>query len=349
VIDAARKALDAVRAAELDDTSLSAAIDAWDEAWRVVVIGRVSAGKTSLVNTLTGSERPTGLGGVTRYAEEVPHEQVVFVDTSGIDGAALAIARLTPHLATADLALWVVDGLQPVTDTERRVIGAALPHGTTLDIIVSKLDIVGDESDEVIERVTALTTAWQPRSIQAGNPRRGAVQARPDWTAGSADSNRRRRALTEALKGLADRLELDDTAVVLKELSDRWRSTVRNAQQSVVIDIESGEIAFKPAALRALARTLAPAQASFVANLPALPGRPALPKLHPPDRDVLTALVDGLGGQESARKAVRATAADMLMEGMVALQEWVQGASDPRLQTARQAVANAASIRAESP
>ena len=39
--------------------------------WTVVLVGRRSAGKTTLVNQLADTHLPTGLGGVTSEAQEV--------------------------------------------------------------------------------------------------------------------------------------------------------------------------------------------------------------------------------------------------------------------------------------
>ncbi len=337
MIEAARRACEAMATARLDTTALASALASWDEPWCIAVVGRVSVGKTTLVNEVTGAKLPTGLGGVTAHPERVPWREAIVVDTQGIDGESLGIARLRPVLAEADAVLWVTDGLQPMTDTERGVLQAAWIPGTQLDIVVSKLDLIDDDdAQQVLERVRALGEAFGARSVTPA--KKGAV---PDGLLDpSPPSARRVAAVRAALSAAADGLAEGtvDPAQLLDRLRLEWRDRVRNAQKLTVADIEAGELPFKPAALRRLAREIRSATRELEDELPALPGRPALPEPVTVEGNALGQIVAGLGGQHAARSAVRAEAGRLLLEGEVALQEWVAGATDPRVSDAKRAV-----------
>lgn len=138
---------------------------------RVVVLGRTSVGKTSLVNALTGQQHPVGLGGVTREVRSTTVDQWTWIDTPGIDGRDRALNVLGPVVDTAHAVVWVTDGLQPLTRTERDVVDLLLPPGHPVDIVVGRADLLADDLEAVLARVRRLTAELAPRSITAANLR----------------------------------------------------------------------------------------------------------------------------------------------------------------------------------
>lgn len=94
-----------------------------DLALRIMVLGQVSAGKTSLINALFDSElgetdlAPATPGLVTH---EVDLDGLAFsvVDTQGIDGSAATNELLLREMAQSDLLLWVVRANRPARDVD---------------------------------------------------------------------------------------------------------------------------------------------------------------------------------------------------------------------------------------
>jgi tRNA modification GTPase len=119
----------------------------------LVIAGRPNAGKSSLLNALTGQERAivTAIPGTTR---DLLHEQIEIdglpihlVDTAGLRDAGDAVEqegvrRAREQLAQADHALWVFDGMEDPDD-----IGFAasdLPPGIGVTRVRNKVDLSGN-------------------------------------------------------------------------------------------------------------------------------------------------------------------------------------------------------------
>jgi tRNA modification GTPase len=102
------------------------------EGIRVALVGCPNAGKSSLLNALLQSDRAivTPIPGTTRDVIEetidVAGIPVVLADTAGIAETAdpverIGVDRSLQALQQADLAVLVIDGSTPLTDTERRL------------------------------------------------------------------------------------------------------------------------------------------------------------------------------------------------------------------------------------
>lgn len=128
---------------------------------RVAVVGRPNVGKSSLVNTLLGSERVivSAQPGTTRDAIDTQLEsngrQYVLVDTAGIrkrsrivthtEIASVAMARRC--LKQADIALLVIDADEGVTRQDLHVAADANRIGCGLIVVVNKWDLVDEEEE----------------------------------------------------------------------------------------------------------------------------------------------------------------------------------------------------------
>ena len=116
----------------------------------LVIAGRPNAGKSSLLNALTGQERAivTAIPGTTR---DLLHEQIEIdglplhlVDTAGLREAGDAVEqegvrRAREQLALADHALWVFDGMADPDDVG--FTASDLPPGIGVTRVRNKVDL----------------------------------------------------------------------------------------------------------------------------------------------------------------------------------------------------------------
>lgn len=133
---------------------------------RVVIVGKPNAGKSSLLNRLSGEESAivTEVAGTTR---DIIREQinidglaVELVDTAGLRDnpdriEAEGIRRAREALKSADTALWIQDATEP-GDAE---IGETLPAGVQLTIVRNKIDLTNElpGSEAGVIRLSATT------------------------------------------------------------------------------------------------------------------------------------------------------------------------------------------------
>lgn len=133
------------------------------DGYRVVIVGRPNAGKSSLLNRLSGEEAAivTEVAGTTR---DILREQinidglaVELVDTAGLrDDAdrieAEGIRRARKALTTADAVLWIQDANEPQAST----IDEDIPDGADVIVVRNKIDQTGDEPG-LVEGVVCLS------------------------------------------------------------------------------------------------------------------------------------------------------------------------------------------------
>ena len=140
-----------------------------EELPRIAVIGRPNAGKSSLTNRLTNTDRSivSDVAGTTRDAIDtvVVHDGKKYriVDTAGLrrksqideDVEYYGFVRAMRAIDRADVALLVIDGSIGLTDQDQRVAGFAAERGCAMIIVLNKWDLVeGPEAKaEVRERI----------------------------------------------------------------------------------------------------------------------------------------------------------------------------------------------------
>lgn len=98
-----------------------------DAPLRVLVVGQVSAGKTSLINALAGEDlgeidmAPT-TPGLVSHTIELAASSYTFVDSEGIDGSDAVAARLLEELMQADMVLWVIRANRPARAPDQQLL-----------------------------------------------------------------------------------------------------------------------------------------------------------------------------------------------------------------------------------
>jgi GTP-binding protein len=127
-----------------------------DPAPRVALVGRPNAGKSSLLNALTGQQRAivSQQPGTTRDPVDVRLQTsagpLTLVDTAGIRRRRsvtlltekVAVLRAMRSIYDADVTCLLLDPLEGVVDQDARIASQALEAGRALVLIVSKLDLL---------------------------------------------------------------------------------------------------------------------------------------------------------------------------------------------------------------
>jgi len=122
------------------------------DGFRVVIVGKPNAGKSSLLNKLSGEESAivTEVAGTTR---DVLREQinidglaVELVDTAGLRDnpdriEAEGIRRAREALTSADAVLWIQDA----SDSDDAAMGEEVPDGAKVTVVRNKIDLTGEE------------------------------------------------------------------------------------------------------------------------------------------------------------------------------------------------------------
>ncbi|MCH7821128.1 MAG: GTP-binding protein [Proteobacteria bacterium] len=148
----------------------------------LAVFGRVSTGKSSLLNALIGQDAfsVSPLHGETRHSSMQPWHEVeaggVFlIDTPGLDeaGGEKREAMAREVAGRSDLVIFVLDG--DIMDTELHALKALLTQGRPVLVVLNKSDLftsdeldallrsVRDKTDGLVDAQHVLAVAAQPR------------------------------------------------------------------------------------------------------------------------------------------------------------------------------------------
>lgn len=123
--------------------------------------GRRNAGKSSLVNAVTGQnlsivseQKGTTTDPVHKAMELLPLGPVMIVDTPGFDDEGdlgrLRIQKTKETLEKTDMAVLVMDVLEPMIESEKQLIQMFMDRDIPFLVVYSKWDLLGDVVDEPV-------------------------------------------------------------------------------------------------------------------------------------------------------------------------------------------------------
>jgi GTP-binding protein len=132
---------------------------------RVAIIGRPNAGKSTLLNALTGEERAivSPIAGTTRDSvdEEVERDgaKFIFIDTAGIRrkgktklmAEKLSVVMARRNIRMADVVIVVMDASEGVLGLDATIAGYAHEGGRSVILCVNKWDLVSSEKKKTFE------------------------------------------------------------------------------------------------------------------------------------------------------------------------------------------------------
>lgn len=141
-----------------------------EESIAVALIGRPNVGKSSLFNRLAGQERSvvSNIPGTTRDAIDtmVTHNDrtFTFIDTAGLRKKSklssgveyYSMLRSIRATERSDIALLVLDGLEGLTEQDKRIAGIAQEAGKAVIIVVNKWDIVEKDTNTMAQFIKKL-------------------------------------------------------------------------------------------------------------------------------------------------------------------------------------------------
>lgn len=127
-----------------------------DERPKIAIIGKPNAGKSSIINRLTGENRVivSNIAGTTRDAIDTAvkynGKEYVFIDTAGLrrkskikeDLERYSIIRAVAAVERADVVVVVIDATEGVTEQDAKIAGIAHERGRGLIIAVNKWDAI---------------------------------------------------------------------------------------------------------------------------------------------------------------------------------------------------------------
>lgn len=127
-----------------------------DDTLKLAIIGKPNAGKSSLVNRLSGEERTivSDIAGTTRDAIDTVvqynDKKYMIIDTAGIRRKSkveesleyYSVLRAIKTIKRADVCILMLDGKEGLTEQDKRIAGIAAEELKPIVVVVNKWDLV---------------------------------------------------------------------------------------------------------------------------------------------------------------------------------------------------------------
>jgi len=217
----------------------------------IAVFGRVSTGKSSLLNALIGEQKfaVSPLHGETKRSSmqewsEVEAAGVYLIDTPGLDEAGgedrEAMAKEVAH--RSDLVIYVIDG--DVTDSELSALRTLLTQGRPVVVALNKCDLytmtdldallqtVRVKTEGLVQPDNVLAVAAQPRPQQVVEVDDGGVET-PSTRARAPEIEQLRLRLWEILENEGKTLAALNASLFAADLSDQVGVRILGARREI--------------------------------------------------------------------------------------------------------------------
>ncbi|MGL5278134.1 MAG: ribosome biogenesis GTPase Der [Cetobacterium sp.] len=134
---------------------------------KLAIIGRPNAGKSSLVNRLSGEERTivSEIAGTTRDAIDTAIEfdgnRYILIDTAGIRRKSkveesleyYSVLRAIKTIKRADVCIWMIDGSEGLTEQDKRIAGIAYEEKKPIIIVINKWDTIPNKKNDTMKKM----------------------------------------------------------------------------------------------------------------------------------------------------------------------------------------------------
>lgn len=133
--------------------------------FKLSIIGRPNAGKSSLLNKLLNENRSivSSIPGTTRDSVngtiKIENQEFEIIDTAGINRKSklvelvdhFALERAFNSLEESDLSLLVIDATRELSHFDARVVGYALEFNKPIIIVINKWDLINKDTNTINE------------------------------------------------------------------------------------------------------------------------------------------------------------------------------------------------------
>ena len=133
--------------------------------FKLSIIGRPNAGKSSLLNKLLNENRSivSSIPGTTRDSVngtiKIENQEFEIIDTAGINRKSklvelvdhFALERAFNSLEESDLSLLVIDATRKLSHFDARVVGYALEFNKPIIIVINKWDLINKDTNTINE------------------------------------------------------------------------------------------------------------------------------------------------------------------------------------------------------
>src|SRR5204863_4773566 len=131
-------------------------------ALKLAIVGRPNVGKSSIINTLTNSDRVvvSPIAGTTRDAVDVPFEvetegvrqSYILIDTAGMRKTRrvgdsiefFSVKRAEDSIARCDIAIFVLDAAAGITEQDKKVADKIVQARRACIVVVNKWDLMDE-------------------------------------------------------------------------------------------------------------------------------------------------------------------------------------------------------------
>ncbi len=136
-----------------------------DNSFKISIIGRPNAGKSTLINALLREERlvVSSDSGTTRDSIDVPltlgGKSITLIDTAGMrrkrsikeETERFSVSKSVDSIKRADLVILLLDGSENIVDQDIHLLGLTLAIGRPILVVANKIDLLTKADKEGLE------------------------------------------------------------------------------------------------------------------------------------------------------------------------------------------------------